>query len=134
MKPTSVKPCGHNLVIEPIEMPRETTSGIILNLEGTEWERMERAGRTLGVIIAVGPQCWKAHAALLNPILGASDPARKPWAEVGDTVMYVRHAGKFVFDPMEEEKRQLYLIHDEDVLAVLPPQSEWKASLLDMMD
>ena len=84
-----------------------------------------------GVLVAAGPQAWKAHAKAILDYLGSTDPyARKPgdllgdWAVIGDTVMYSRYAGKGVYDPLTGE--EYYLIHDEDVLAVLPPHTEWK--------
>lgn len=125
---TSIEPCGHHLVVQPITLPEKSSGGIIITLEGTEGDRLERAGRMIGVILAVGPQCWKAHAANLQEFAaGYMDPVMLDWAHVGDTVLYARHAGKYVFDPMDEqeEKRELYLIHDDDVLAKLPAQSEW---------
>lgn len=128
MSKTSIVPCGHHLVVEPVKLPEKSKGGIILTIEGSETERLEKAGRMIGTILAVGPQCWKAHAAALDHMLrGPKDPAGRAWAQVGDTVLYSRHAGKYVFDPMDPEdtKRELYLIHDDDVLATLPPQSEW---------
>ena len=127
MSKTSIEPCGHHLVVEPVKLPEKSKGGIILTVSGSNNERLEKAGRMIGTILAVGPQCWKAHAAALDHILPGNHPARKAWAAVGDTVLYGRHAGKFVFDPMdpEDDKRELYLIHDDDVLAKLPPQSEW---------
>jgi co-chaperonin GroES (HSP10) len=127
MSKTSIRPCGHHLVVEPIKLPEKSKGGIIVVVEGGEQEKLEKAGRMIGTILAVGPQCWKAHRAALDHILESFDPAAAPWAEVGDTVLYSRHAGKYVFDPCDdpETKRELYLIHDDDVLAKLPPQSEW---------
>jgi co-chaperonin GroES (HSP10) len=127
--PTSVRPVGHHLVIEPVALPRESEGGIIINLEGTEFEKVEAAGRMIGTVLAVGPQCWKAHEAGIDHILEARDPAREPWVSVGDIIIYSRYAGKFVRDPMFEDKREVYVINDDDVVAVLPPQSEWAISL-----
>jgi hypothetical protein len=50
-----------------------------------------------------------------------------------------------MFDPMYKEQeetefgfapaklKEVYVIHDDDVIAVLPPQSEWKVDLLDVV-
>lgn len=131
---TSIIPCGHHLVVQPIKLPEKSKGGIILVIEGSQQDKLERAGRMIGVILAIGPQCWKAHAATLADFAGTSDPwmyaqgdILGAWASVGDTVLYSRHAGKFVFDPMDTEVkgRDLYLIHDDDVLAKLPAQEEW---------
>ena len=130
---TAIKPCGHHLVVAPIELPKESKGGILLNFEGSQYEKLERASRMIGVILELGPQCWAAHAAALA---GLEDSAERPgmmdkWANKGDTVLYSRHAGKYVFDPMTGD--ELYVIHDEDVLAVLPPQKKWKTDLLDLI-
>lgn len=134
MSKTSIVPCGHHLVVEPIKLPEKSKGGIILTIDGGQQEKLEKAGRMIGIILALGPQCWKAHAAALDHILGESSPARDAWAKVGDTVLYARHAGKFVYDPMDAEdtKRELYLIHDDDVLAQLPPQAEWSLEYNDI--
>lgn len=134
MSKTSINPCGHHLVVEPVKLPEKSRGGIILRTDGSMQEKLDRAGRMIGVILATGPQCWKAHVAALDHLLTEFDKARAPWAKVGDTVLYSRHAGKFVFDPMdvEADKRELYLIHDDDVLAKLPPQSEWSLDYNDI--
>ena len=132
---TSIKPCGHHLVVQPIELPEKSAGGIIVKLEGTSFAKLENAARMLGTVLAIGPQCWKAHAANLLTI-GESDSAMlADWAKVGDVVMYSRHAGKYMFDPMDDKelKRELYLIHDEDVMAVLPQEENWKRSITDIV-
>lgn len=131
---TSIRPAGHHLLVRPVEVERETKSGIILSVEGSMVEKLEKAGRMLGEVVAIGPQAWLAHAAGLADYVhtyGAGGESLKPWAEVGDMILYSKHAGKFVFDPISGE--ELYLIHDEDVLAGLPPKSEWKIDLMDLM-
>ncbi len=135
---TSIKPCGHHLVVKPIELPKKSPGGILLNFEGSHFEKIEKASRMIGVIAALGPQCWAAHAASLADLAEGIENAdvkaglMNKWANEQDTVLYSRHAGKYVFDPMSGD--ELYLIHDEDVLAVLPPQSEWTADLLDLVN
>ena len=128
---TVIKPCGHHLVVEPMKLPEKSAGGIIINFEGTQFEKLERAGRMVGVIEAIGPQCWKAHAAALADCPTADVSTRADWAVVGETVLYSRHAGKFMFDPISGA--EMYLIHDEDVLAILPPQEEWAENLLDLV-
>jgi hypothetical protein len=88
-----------------------------------------------GVIVELGSQCWSAHAAsLLDLPEGLRD--LEPWCKVGDTVLYSRHAGKFVRDPLvpveDQEGAELYVINDDDVIAVLPPQSEWKLNPMEL--
>ena len=145
---TSIKPAGHKLVIEPIELPEKTEGGIIIKHEGTMWAKLEAAGRMIGTVLAIGPQAWKAHAAGLVSLDEAgfgNDELLDDWCEVGDVVLYSRHAGKFIFDPMFKEQNQtefglskpklkeLYVIQDDDVQAVLPPYEDWKVSILDLI-
>lgn len=117
----NVKPVGHHLVVEPIEFENETESGIIIAVEGSHQEKLEKATRMLGRVVAIGPQAFKAHAAALE---GWPAEVQADWCKVDDMIMYARHAGKFIKDPIEGT--EYYLIHDEDVKAVLPPLSEWK--------
>ena len=121
---SNIKPTGHNILIAPIVAEKETAWGFQLNpTESSTGAVMDRAGRQYGTLIAVGPQAWVAHAAAIAKYV--RDPeALAAWAHVGDTVMYSRYAGKGVYDPLTGE--EYYLLHDEDVLAVLPPHSEWK--------
>ena len=128
---TSIRPVGHHLVVRPATLPQKSEGGIIINVEGSEWNKLERAGRMVGKVEAIGPQCWKAHAATLVDLPAAlKDDAMGPWCAVGDWVMYSRHAGKFVKDPLipmeDQDNAELYVIKDDDVIAVFPPQSEWK--------
>ena len=131
MSKTSIRPCGHAVLIERLKVVNETSWGFI-TVASTKTERMERGGREIGVIVAVGPQAWKAHAVALadhdRKRYRAGEEALEPWAKVGDLVFYSRYAGREVLDPVEE--KVLYLVHDEDVKAVLPPQSEWKVDIL----
>lgn len=130
MTKPAIKPCGHHVLLRPLEWEQRTESGIYLTpTEDSQGAKLEKAGRMYGILVAVGPQAWKAHDAALvkslpDRFLGLITPGLGPWAIVGDTVMYSRYAGKGVFDPNTGE--EYYLIHDEDILAVLPPKDEWK--------
>jgi co-chaperonin GroES (HSP10) len=125
---TSIKPAGHHLVVAPVEVENETKSGIIVVVKGSMLERLEKAGRMIGEVLAIGPQCWLAHAAALEHY--AEPESLGPWAKVGEMVIYSKHAGKFIFDPISGD--EVYLIHDEDVLATLPPQADWKVDVADL--
>jgi hypothetical protein len=57
-------------------------------------------------------------------------------------IFYSRHAGKFMFDPIirketvidgQSDLKELYVINDDDVIAVLPPMAEWTVDALDVM-
>ena len=51
-----------------------------------------------------------------------ADPHWKPWANVGDTVIYTKYGGKFVTDP--DTKERYVVLNDEDVTAVIDPPQE----------
>jgi co-chaperonin GroES (HSP10) len=125
---TSLRPTGHSLIILPQARAKKTQSGIVLPseaLKGSEWDRLDRGGRQKGQVLAIGPQCWAAHAATINgkgspnwhpgeqPVVGS--PVG-PWCEVGDTVLFAKYSGKTILDPVTGQ--EVYIIHDEDILAV----------------
>ena len=64
----------------------------------------EQGGVDQGVIIAIGPDAWKAY--------GGSD-----WCKVGDYVAYAKHAGKWVKDP--ETSENMLVCNDEDIICVI---------------
>jgi co-chaperonin GroES (HSP10) len=139
---TTLTPVGHHLVIEPISLPEKSTGGIIIQHAGTNWDKLAKASRQLGTVLAIGPQCWKAHASGLAHYVDSRDPALEAWCKVGDLIFYSRHAGKFMFDPIvrkenplegQSDLKELYVINDDDVIAVLPPMAEWTVDALDVM-
>jgi co-chaperonin GroES (HSP10) len=58
-----------------------------------------------GTVVAVGPTAWK-------------DFGNEPWASVGDTIVFAKHAGKKVEDPADKDTHYVVL-NDEDVVAVI---------------
>ena len=122
----SIQPVGHKILIKPLEWEVETAWGFqITATEDSEVAKIEKAGRMVGVIAAVGPQAWVAHAVgLVEHAPLFKDEVLDDWAVVGDTVMYSRYAGKEIYDPLTGD--EYYLINDEDVLSRLPAQSDWK--------
>jgi co-chaperonin GroES (HSP10) len=85
----SIKPTGHNILIAPLEWEKETDWGFQLApTDSSQTAVMEKAGRQYGVLAAIGPQAWKAHA---NPLhKNYNGEVLADWAKVGDTVMYSR--------------------------------------------
>ena len=117
----TIQPVGHKILIKPLEWESKTEWGFqITATEDSESAKIEKAGRMVGTIVAVGPQAWKAFAVGIQ----AFTDAIGDWAKVDDTVMYARYAGKAIYDPITGD--EYYLINDEDVLAVMPPQDDWK--------
>ena len=139
-----MRPVGHHLVVEPISLPEKSKGGIVIQHAGTNWDKLSKASRQLGTVLAVGAQCWKAHASGLAAYVDARDPALEAWCKVGDLIFYSRHAGKFMFDPIvrkelkdiidgQSDLKELYVINDDDVIAVLPPMADWTVDALDVM-
>ena len=58
-----------------------------------------------GTVLAVGDTAWR-------------DFGGSPWAEVGDTVVFAKHAGKKVEDP-EDKETHYVVLNDEDIVAVI---------------
>ena len=92
---------GHRLLIKPDPVEKKTESGIILARD----ERAYREATMAGTIVQIGPTAWQ----------GFGDS--RPWAKVGDHIIYARHTGKFVTDP--ETKEEFYVINDEDCQVVI---------------
>lgn len=96
-----VEVVGHRVLIEPY-FPKETTDwGFKIDV-GDSFKR-EQASTQEGTIIGVGPNAWLAF------------DDGKPWAKVGDRVIYAKYAGKFV----KVEDKTYVIVNDEDVQCVL---------------
>lgn len=100
---------GHFVLVKPDSLHEydpvfqsAKKSGITL-IEPTE--RKEATGIDTGIVVQIGPNAWH----------GFKDG--KPWCKVGDRISYVRHGGKFVYDPDNKENKWL-ILNDEDVVMV----------------
>ena len=96
---------GHRVLIEPKPLEEKTESGIVL-ARPKEQELQERRGSEEGTVVAVGPTAWHFH--------DNDSPNWKPWAQVGDKVVFVRYAGRFV----NIDEKEYIVINDEDILLV----------------
>lgn len=104
MSETHLNPTGHHIVVE-VEKAKEKTSGGIYIPEQAK-DRRQNEGQ-IGVLIAIGPQAWKAFA------------DGEAWAKVGDRVLCIKHAGIAL-----ESNPNIRLMNDEDVLAVISKSAE----------
>lgn len=93
----SLTPAGHRVIVK-IEKPDEMTASKLIYIPVQAREARSAVGQ-VGTLVAIGPQAWKAF------VDGV------PWAEVGDKVFCVKHAG-VVF----EDSSNLRLMNDEDIL------------------
>lgn len=58
-----------------------------------------------GTVVAIGATAWV-------------DFGGTPWAEVGETVLFAKNAGKSVEDP-EDPETPFVILNDEDIVAVI---------------
>ena len=95
---------GYRILVKPDDVKTTTEWGYQLVLD----ERMEAASQQFGTVMDVGATCW-------------TDREGKPlerWCEVGDRVLFSKHAGRFVYDP-DNDDEEFMVINDTDVIAVL---------------
>ena len=96
---------GYRLLVKAKEIERVSKGGIILNVEGTNDDKLEQTGNQFGTVIGVGHTCWKGG------------PDETPWCKVGDMICYSKHAGRFIYDPETEDP--YLIINDDDVICVI---------------
>jgi len=101
-----IKVRGYRILVKPKEIEHMSKGGIITTVPGTQEDKLEKAGQQFGTVVGIGHTCWKGEE------LG------EPWCELGDSILFSRHAGRFVYDPSNEEEA-LFIMNDTDVLAVV---------------
>lgn len=104
-----IKVTGHRVLVK--EDPVETKIGSIYIVQD---EKLERATAQHGVIVDLGPDCWKAYRKIDREGMERNG---EPWAKVGDYVIFARHAGRFIADPVTED--EFLIMNDEDILAII---------------
>lgn len=105
---------GHRVLVDADSVDTEVDFGEAGQFQIVTDEKLERTGVQRGVIVNLGPDCWKAYRYVDGDGIERNGEA---WAKVGDYILFSRHAGRFVEDPMDENK--LYLVmNDEDILGV----------------
>lgn len=113
------KPLGHRLVVhrDPVE---ETYGemGIIMHSQ-EQSKKLEAANAQLGIVVAVGPDAWKAYRMIDD---NGVEKNGKPWAKVGDYVLFSKYAGKNVIDPFTPNNEDLVVLNDEDVICIITPE------------
>lgn len=93
-------PTGHHVIVQVEDIPEETAAGIIVPENARQ---LQEDSTMYGKIVAIGFQAWS----------GFGDG--KPWAHVGDTVVFRKHSGA-IFRAPEGVVR---VINDDDVLVVI---------------
>lgn len=103
----NLKICGARLLVKPLQLEEADSvykaakkAGIAI--PESDEKRREQAALDKGVVIQVGALAW----------FDWGDGT--PWAKVGDSVIWARHAGKVV----EVDNERYLILNDEDVIAV----------------
>ena len=98
-----IEPKGHRILVDVEKAELETDWGFTVVSD----QKLEDAQMTMGVLVAIGDQAWKAFG---------PDFSGEPWAKVGDKVLFARYAGNYVADP--KTGVQYKIMNDEDIKAV----------------
>ena len=108
-----IKALGYRLVVRPDKVEMTTESGLVIATN----EKLEKTGVQRGIIVSIGPSAWKAHREVDE---NGKEHNGESWANPGDYVLFARHAGRYYFDPFEEEPDNEYLVmNDEDIIGVI---------------
>jgi len=100
-KCNGITPTGYRVLIEPDTVAEEVTeSGIVIPDEFRE--QYQNAQKT-GVLKARGPEAW-------------TDKNRKPWAGIGDRVVFDKYKGIILNG---EDGTEYRLLNDTDIMAVV---------------
>lgn len=99
-----IRVCGDRLLIEA-EIEKVSKGGIILS----ESELLMKAKTEVGTILQVGEDAWKT--------MYVNKYQCKPWAKVGDRVIFARHGGKYIYNP--DDNKQYLIINCEDIYCVI---------------
>jgi len=95
---------GYRILVDIDPIETVSKGGIFI----VQDERLEAAGQQFGTVVSIGHTCWTT----------AEGSKLEPWCEVGDRILFARHAGRFVFDP-ENRDKEFMIMNDTDVIAVI---------------
>lgn len=95
-----ITPAGHRVLLRPDSVEEKTAGGIIL---ASSTRERDQQATMRGEVVAVGENAWKAF------------DDGKPWANVGDRVIYRKYGGEIVKDGDIEYR----VVNDEDILCIV---------------
>ena len=98
---------GYRLVIKPDELEEYSEGGIAI-----VHSKFEKGAVQIGTILSIGERAWKAFDKDAHGI-----PCGKPWAKVGDRVVFSKYAARFF--KADNDSEEIAFLNDEDVLAVI---------------
>ena len=94
---------GYRVLVKPKEVEKVSKGGIIVTVEGSQEEKLEKAGQQFGTVVDIGHTCW------------STEELGDPWCKVGDRVLFAKYAGI-----IRKEGEDIYIIlNDEDIIGVI---------------
>jgi co-chaperonin GroES (HSP10) len=102
-----LKALGYRLLIKPDEVETShEVKGTDIKIAIAVDEKLYKATMSVGTIVDIGPLAWIDY--------NKNSMLKKPWAEIGDKILYSRYGGKLIQDP--ETKEEFVILDDGDVL------------------
>lgn len=109
---SGIYPCGDRILVRPDEIEEKTDGGIVIPATVAD-EHMH--AQTSGILIAVGPDAWH-HFVEKGPQGATIRGYSKPFANVGDKVMFAKYGGQEVWG---KDGVRYRVLNDEDITAVI---------------
>lgn len=106
-----VRPVGWRILVEPVEIKRETAGGILLAEEAV---KAQEYLRYFGKVVEMGHLSFSEDKFKHHP----NAPA-KPWCSVGQFVAFGKYAGQEIIVNVDGEQKRLRLLNDDEVMAVV---------------
>lgn len=103
INPSGIKPIEYNVLLKQDKVEEKSAGGIFIPDDVKE---RQRHGQTLGQIVALSPMAFSFD----------EWPASEPKPEIGQRVVFARHAGTFVDGLDGEEYR---VVKDRDIVGVM---------------
>jgi co-chaperonin GroES (HSP10) len=110
-----IRVVGHRLLIKPIDVSEQFNESVPEDLKNlgfkvalgdSRTERMHDMANERGILVGIGDTAWT------DPALGG-----KPWAKIGDEVLFAKYAGKLRKDPYADD--EYFIINDVDLQGVI---------------
>ena len=125
------KPVAHRLIVVPItleeevsiqELAPELAAKNFVVRSGMEHKDSKYMKESLdrGKVVEIGWMCWKhSDYGYINWLPESVNRwlGWKPWCQIGDRVLFGKHAGKLEIDPVTEE--EFMILNDEDIQVIL---------------
>ena len=109
-------PVGWRLLVGMVKVETKTDSGIIL---GTDYKKEMEYLRSVGKVLAVGPEAYKHEKFQGGISLEKRNPT--PWVSVGDIVVVGQYSGQTIHVVGKDgEVQKLRFFNDDEVIGLIP--------------